>query len=52
MKRTMTVALVLLAGLVGTVGCGKNTPTSPQAPPERPAYDGGGYMGSGDRVGP
>lgn len=46
MKRTMAavaLALVLVAG-----ACGKGTPTSPQARPEKPAYDGTGYMGSGD----
>jgi len=50
MKRSL-VALVL-AGVVGSAACGKATPTSPQTAPKQPSYDGGGYMGSGDRVGP
>lgn len=51
MKRTMAAALVFVM-TAGLTGCGKNTPTSPTRAPEHPAYDGGGYMGSGDRVGP
>jgi hypothetical protein len=50
MKRALAVGLVVLGAAIS--GCGKSTPTSPQVVTDRPAYDGGGYMGSGDRVGP
>lgn len=48
MRRVTVVALVV-AALVGASACG-TTPTSPQARQAsgQPAYDGGGYMGSGD----
>ena len=46
----MRTRIILVAmGLLLLAGCGANSPTGATFDaPDRPAMDGGGYMGSGD----
>ena len=47
MRKSMAAIALVVVLVAGA--CGKDSPTGPQArPAARPAYDGGGYMGSGD----